>query len=855
MSLDLSTSVVGHDLRARGEHHAAALVHGDREITHGELDELIVRRLAELDLPARSVAVLHGSTSLEFVVTYLALLAGGHVPLLAGEHHAQLANAWDPAAVIAVDGADVRVDRRPRRRAAPHPDLALLLSTSGSTGGPKLVRLSARNLLSNAASIGESLRLSPADRGITSLPLHYCYGLSVLHSHLFAGASVVISDASVVDPCFRTAMRQHGVTSLAGVPHTFEMLERSRADQIAVPSLRLITQAGGRMAPADVVRWARRATEWGAEFVVMYGQTEATARIAYLPSTVAERHPDCIGFAVPGGSLRLHPVDGHPDDIGELVYRGDNVMMGYAERPRDLTRGAEVGELFTGDLARHHADDGVFQIVGRRSRFVKPLGLRIDLDHLQAELARSLADDTPEVQIAVTGDDERLRIAVVAAPVDRVTEQAREITGLPPARLAVAAVHDIPRTDSGKIDFAAVQRVADDSSALGAVARPDRTVSELFRTVLGARDVQPTDTFVSLGGDSMGYVECSIRLEALLGHTPTDWHLTPVSELRPAERRTRFPKVDTTVVIRALGICLVVATHMGLFFFPGGAHTLLAVAGYNLARFMGSIDDPARRWRAGMRTAGRIALPTATWVAIGMLGLGAYSTTTLLFVNNYAGPESHAGDHWHFWFMEAFIHLVLLTTALLAIPAVRRVERRWPFRAALVVLAISLIGRMDWAILGDAYNQRFRTHSIAFYFVAGWLIAQSTSRRERLVSSAVCLFVVPGFFGYSPRDWFIAGALLLLVWFPELPLPRWVRRPVQLVAMASMWILITHFTVWPIFTEHLPLPQAYALTLVTGIAVACAFTQLSRLVRSTVRTLSTRPLPGAPTCVLRPLDA
>ena len=173
-----------------------------------------------------------------------------------------------------------------------HPELALLLSTSGSTGSPKLVRLSDRNVSSNAHTIGSYLELTPDDRGITALPLHYCYGLSVLHSHLAAGASVVLTDASVVDPCFTDALQAHGVTNVAGVPHTFELLERSGRDRLNVPTLRFITQAGGRMAPDRVEQWVRRAERWGAKFYVMYGQTEATARMAYLPPEIARRRPE-----------------------------------------------------------------------------------------------------------------------------------------------------------------------------------------------------------------------------------------------------------------------------------------------------------------------------------------------------------------------------------------------------------------------------------------------------------------------------------------------------------------------------------------------------------------------------------
>ncbi len=261
------------------------------------------------------------------------------------------------------------------------------MTTSGSTGAPKLVRLSHRNVTSNAHAIIEYLGLDESDRGITSLPLHYCYGLSVLHSHLLAGASLVLTEASVVDPCFAAAMHHGQVTNLAGVPHTFDLLDRAGPDTIRTPSLRLVTQAGGRMAPERVTEWVARTEGWGAEFFVMYGQTEATARIAYLPPQLARRRPGAIGVPIPGGSIDVRPLGGSLDGVGELVYRGPNVMLGYTCTGDDLALGTTLDELRTGDLARFDADAGVFEIVGRASRLVKPFGLRIDLDAIERELA------------------------------------------------------------------------------------------------------------------------------------------------------------------------------------------------------------------------------------------------------------------------------------------------------------------------------------------------------------------------------------------------------------------------------------------------------------------------------------
>jgi acyl-coenzyme A synthetase/AMP-(fatty) acid ligase len=822
-----------------GDEAAPALHHDGATVSYGELRRRVDERAAELSLDHRGVVVLAGSNTLELVVTYLATLRAGHVVLLGGDHADALAEAWAADVLATADRHDVRIEIREQAPRSLHPDLALLLSTSGSTGSPKLVRLSHENLLANARSIAQYLELGPPDCGITSLPLHYCYGLSILHSHLVVGASVALTDGSVVDAEFAATMRRHHVTSLAGVPHTFAMLDRAGPESVHVPSLRRLTQAGGRMDPTSVERWIDRAEQWGAAFVVMYGQTEATARMAYLPPEIGRRRPGAIGRAIPGGELALRPVEGQPDDVGELVYCGPNVMMGYATEMTDLAAPAVLDALATGDLARFHPDDGVFEIVGRRARFVKPFGLRVDLDRVEESLATTLG-----AAVAVTGDDDRLVVAAPGHDAERVRAMTVTATGVPAGRISVVASGEIPRTANGKVDYPALLRSTrpdctrsgasvDDALAVSGDRRD--TVTAIYRDVLGARAVGPTDSFLSLGGDSLSYVECAIRLEPIVGRLPADWHTRSVADLATvagSTSRARVARVDATVVYRAVAICLVVATHMRLWFWPGGAHLLLAVVGFNLSRFLTPIEPTRTRVAAGLRTAARVAVPTVLWIAAGMVLAGAYSTGTLLLVNNYVGPPSHRDDHWTFWFIEVFVHLVLITTVLLAIPAVRRWERRWPYGFPLALLLGALLLRLEIFQMGDFYNMRFRTHGVAWFFLLGWLIQRSSTRNQKLLTTLLCVVTAPHFFGYVPREIFIATALVLLVWCREVTLPRWCVRPVGVVAAASMWIYITHFSFWPPLLEALPIGVAFVLTIAAGIVVWAAVERLEPVGRA-----------------------
>jgi acyl-CoA synthetase (AMP-forming)/AMP-acid ligase II len=290
-----------------------------------------------------------------------------------------------------------------------HPDLAVLLSTSGSTGSAKLVRLSAGNIVANARSIAEYLGIDGRERAITALPMQYSFGMSIVTSHLTAGASLVLTDRSVLDACFWDVFRAHGCTSFSGVPRTFEILRQNGVLERDLPGLRTVTQAGGRLAPEHVRAVGDWAAGQGARFFVMYGQTEAAPRMSYLPPERLHDGADCIGMAIPGGELLLRDDDGAvidtPDTPGELCYRGPNVMMGYAAHRADFARGAELDELRTGDIARRRLD-GLFRIVGRASRFVKIVGLRVGLDDVEALLRRE------GVAACVAGDDTRVVAAV-----------------------------------------------------------------------------------------------------------------------------------------------------------------------------------------------------------------------------------------------------------------------------------------------------------------------------------------------------------------------------------------------------------------------------------------------------------
>jgi len=848
------------DLHARRRPDSAALVDGGRIWTYAELASAVHDRSVELgSRPGRLVGLVAQPTA-PFVVDYLASFAAGHGVLLGSSPDDPLFTRFQ------VDLLPGPGDGEPDRTGPPppplHPDLALLLSTSGSTGSPKLVRLSHTNVAANARSIASYLDLRPGDATVTSLPLTYCYGLSVLHSHLAAGATTVLTSARLVDPELWDLVERHDVSTLAGVPHSFQLFERMGLARMDLPALRRVTCAGGRLAPDQVVRWHDIGASRGWALYVMYGQTEATARMAYLPPGLARAHPTSVGRAIPGGEIVLRPIDdGDAPETGEIIYRGPNVMMGYAQTRADLGRPAELTELATGDVGRFIPGTDLLEIVGRARRFVKPLGVRVDLDQLEARLAQL------DLTAACTGTDTQITIAVEAggpsaeAAEQRCREAFSAVTGLPRGCVQVVSCAELPRTASGKIDQAAVaalgstRRRGPEEPARGADPGPPDLLVDLA-AILGttADDIDPRATFVDLGGDSLSYVEASALLESRLAEVPRLWHLMPLDELtrrpraaddsggrggghaRPARRyRSTAVPIDTTAVLRAVGICAVVGTHMGVMRVQGGAHLMLAVAGYNFARFQ---LNRSGRWgvlRSGLRTAAHVGVPTSLWITANMAVVGGYSLGAALLVNDYTGSASRSGGRWEYWFFEAFVKIMLAASAVVSIPALRRWERRWPYGFALAVTAALLLFRFDVAGIGGGQNHIFRAHTVAWFFALGWLIARSRGRWQRAATATLAATVVPGFFHNPSREWFIVTGLVLLVATDRLRVPRLAAGPLNLLAASSMWIFLFHWQAWPVLERLTSEAAAYPLVLALGCLAGVAITRAGRAARRLAR--------------------
>lgn len=787
------------DLATWGE-RAALVLPGQRLVSYRELHERVDRQAA-LFPRSRALVTLEPELSEHAIIAYLAALRAGHVVAMQAPR-----SAGDPAwtDMLEPDCAYRRIDGRWRTEhlcgsdEPLHPNLSVLLSTSGSTGGCKAVRLSTTNIAANARSIAEYLDLGADDRACLILPLHYSYGLSVLNAHLSVGASLYVPNGSILDRGFLDGLAASGCTNLSGVPYSYELLEKVGFRDRAFPQLRFMTVAGGRLAPERVRAYDEHLRAQGANLFVMYGQTEATARIAYVPPSRLAGNEDRIGIAIPGGNLSIEDEQGRPiagaGVSGELVYRGPNVMMGYASSRQDLARGADLAELRTGDLAVRETD-GLFRIVGRMKRMSKIAGLRIGHDALEQALERR------GIVAAIVGDDDGLHAFFEG---DAKPEDMRRLlvaaSGLTLAHIRATHVPDIPRLPSGKVDYTALNLAAKQAVAAGDGDR--QGIESLFRQVFYPARVKPEDSFLSLGGDSLRFVQLSIGLEKALGQAPEMWEAMPIATLAALERReTTTTRIGMDLIIRALAILLVVVHHETLWPLPGGSAAMVILAGFSLARFqMGPLL--AGDGLAILRPLAQILVPYYLIVAAYAAVWGEVPWASVFLVGNFgfADPETRGMVPYLYWFIEAYCQMMLVFVALFAMPRFRRIAARRAFATGMLLLGVALAARLALPLLWPIGNRQIFTLPWIFYLaVIGWCaaIAETHLQRLLLVSAGTGAFL---FFGLYEGVWIgtkikyllLIAVLVVLVYAPRVSVPRWTAQLVLPLSAAGFHIYILH---------------------------------------------------------------
>lgn len=808
----------GRRLLSAGNDAAPAVIGDDgRSASYGELRRE-AGRLGETFGPGKKLILIVAGNDVDTVTTYVAALNAGQAVVLVAPEPAGLIDHvcehYDPNFICRRTGAGWRIEERHARELPLHPELACMLSTSGTTGEGKFVRLSYRNLLSNALSIVEYLGIRNDDRFLLNLPINYSYGLSILNSHLVAGACVLASDRSVTEPALWDFFRSHRGSGFPGVPHTYKLLEASKFENLDLPDLRTMTQAGGRLPEPLARKFAKWAGERGVRFFIMYGQTEASPRIAYLPPELAETHPDCIGRPIPGGTIELVGPDGTPvegvGEIGELQYSGPNVMMGYATQLSDLALPPGPPVLRTGDLAMRTAE-GLFKIVGREKRFLKIYGLRISLDEIERRL------EAESVRALCAGNDEFLGVMTTASDGtdQELVERISRISGLPPAVIVLLRVSEFPLLPTGKIDYrragqmllevhtARARRQPTDRTAGAAVETAMTSISRIYSEAFPGKAIRPEDSFVSLGGDSLTYVSVAVSLEELLGSLPDNWEKVSVAELealalappaRSAARKSR--ELETSIFLRAIAAVIVVINHALGGGLEGGASLLLAVVGMNFARFQ-QVQLVAGREREVIQNFLVNVLVPYYLVLFGFAAVtGHIRLSDVLLVASFDMQPPAIRIPFGTWFIQVVAQILLLMILAFRFGPVRRLAEIRPFRFGLYCflffgLSARLFESIHWHFTGSSLGGGLTSE--AWIFALGMMIAAAETPSEGLLLSVFAL-TLPWVFhkGEISRPAILAMGCLLAIWVPRITLPTRVASVIGILASASMFIYMLH---------------------------------------------------------------
>ncbi len=437
----------------------------ENRMTYGEL-ETLSREYLKL-IPSRNLVFILCDYSIETVAFYYCMMTSHVVPLLLDKDldADMLQNLVDLYQPRYLWGREERLSQlkeaRPLKQVrdhliaetgydAPEMDgrLALLLTTSGSTGSPKLVRLSYDNIRAEAAGAVLALKIVQDDKLATTLPMNYCYGLCLLHIHWMSGGTVCVTEHSLLHACFWEMIRRHGVTNFSGVPFSFEMLEKVHFFDKDVPSLRLLMVGGGGLSHEIWNTYCEQSASRGIRFYMGYGQTEVLAHvIGFLSSPNGERW-GCIGVPDPG-------VEAAIGKDNELIVCGACVCLGYAEAREDLAHGDDNhGVLHTGDIA-YPDEDGFLYLRGRLKRFLKMTGARVSLDELEGLLGQAFSG----CDFACVGQDDDLRVFHTGEVDARtIVRFCQTRLGMRRDAVTVRQIGEFPRNPAGKIMYQELER-------------------------------------------------------------------------------------------------------------------------------------------------------------------------------------------------------------------------------------------------------------------------------------------------------------------------------------------------------------------------------------------------------------
>lgn len=460
------------DLDRKNRDSVALLDNGNQSVTYGEIVDFSDN--FSKACCNRALIFILSKNNVGSAIGYLAAMTNNIVPLMLSESLDQelldnLIKLYEPEYIwkslnLVKDNESVLIDRYGYGlvktgfgKINMYSGLSLLLTTSGTTGSPKLVRHSYNNLEVQARNISSFFELTGDERALVDLPINYTYGLSVLNSHLYVGATVLLTDRTLIDKSYWVFVKKQKATSFTNVPYAYEMLKKLRVERMDLPYLKTFSQGGGKLREELHIEFAEMCKRTNRKFIVTYGQTEGSARMAYLPWEYALSKVGSIGKAIPNGKIFVVDDNGteieSEEAVGEMIYEGPNVTLGYAICKEDLIKGDENhGRLVTGDIVRRDKD-GFIYIIGRKKRFIKLNGMRIGLDECERIISSAF-----DVECACTGTDEQMKIYIVSKNNNsdlssEIVQYVSQKIGINTHLLKAVIIDKMLRNEAGKIRY------------------------------------------------------------------------------------------------------------------------------------------------------------------------------------------------------------------------------------------------------------------------------------------------------------------------------------------------------------------------------------------------------------------
>ena len=453
--------------------HTALVSELGQAYSYKELDAISISRLSKLE--SESVCILICNLSDTAVIYYIGLIRKRVTTILVDENLGwhkleNIISLYSPNYVISsltpglmpdyfevierLDGFNIYENKSERHNPSLR-DTSLCLTTSGSTGGAKFVKLSIQNIESNTKSIVKAVGINETQITITTMPMHYSYGLSVINTSLEAGGTLIMNTSQVTSKEFWHKISDYEVNTISGVPYIYQQLSRLTSEFLNKTKIRKFTQAGGKLNKPVREHFKKIVSETGISFYVMYGQTEATARMAVLPPEDFIDFENAIGFAVPGGNLTVRDELGDviqtSGTVGEICYEGPNVFQGYATNRESLIEYQPHEPILqSGDLGFFDSE-GRFYITGRLKRIAKLLGIRINLE----EVEHYLLEQGFETVCVEHRDKLHVFSTLTEIPVE-IQSDLLNYLAVSPVLVTFNSIPIIPRLSSGKVDYVSV---------------------------------------------------------------------------------------------------------------------------------------------------------------------------------------------------------------------------------------------------------------------------------------------------------------------------------------------------------------------------------------------------------------